>query len=126
MRMPRRHDGVAAIEIEIPLAGAGVDPDIFAALDDERELLVGCDLIVLFNVNDVFHLRLRAHLARSFSGDHKGSPLQVNYGLLPASIKPVRSSMPNIRFMFCTAWPAAPLTRLSIATKTITVSSCAA
>src|SRR5882672_1672232 len=40
------------------------------------------------------------------------------HGLLPVSINPVFSSSPNIKFMFCTAWPAAPLTRLSIAVKT--------
>src|SRR5207248_497126 len=27
---------------------------------------------------------------------------------------PVRSSSPSMTFMFCTAWPAAPFTRLSI------------
>ncbi len=38
--------------------------------------------------------------------------------LFPPTSDPVFSSRPNIKFMFCTAWPAAPLTRLSIAEKT--------
>src|SRR5207245_11105397 len=44
--------------------------------------------------------------------------LTPGYGLLPVSINPVFSSNPNIKFIFCTAWPAAPLTRLSSAVKT--------
>ena len=44
--------------------------------------------------------------------------LIIHQGLLPVSINPVVSSSPNIRFIFCTAWPAAPLTRLSMAVKT--------
>src|SRR6185436_18271645 len=44
--------------------------------------------------------------------------LLIHQGLLPLSINPVVSSRPNIKFMFCTACPAAPLTKLSIAVKT--------
>src|SRR5271169_845718 len=36
----------------------------------------------------------------------------------------VLSGRPNMIFMFCTAWPAAPLTRLSITDNTTTVSPC--
>src|SRR4029453_16503501 len=36
-----------------------------------------------------------------------------DYGRTGAAVRPVVSGSPNMRFMFCTAWPAAPLTRLS-------------
>lgn len=45
-----------------------------------------------------------------------------NQGLSPTSINPAVSSKPHIRFMFCTACPAAPFTRLSITDNTTTVS----
>src|SRR5439155_495516 len=35
---------------------------------------------------------------------------------------PMASAKPNMRFMFCTAWPAAPFTRLSITDRTTSVS----
>ena len=37
------------------------------------------------------------------------------YGNIGTCCKPSFSGNPNIMFMFCTAWPAAPFTRLSIA-----------
>src|SRR5262249_54984696 len=42
------------------------------------------------------------------------------YGFVPTSISPVFSSSPNIKFIFCTACPAAPFTRLSKAENTTT------
>src|SRR5258706_3555167 len=44
----------------------------------------------------------------------------VAHGFEPTSINPVFSSRPNIRFIFWTAWPAAPFTKLSSAEKTTT------
>ena len=40
---------------------------------------------------------------------------RVSYGNIGAWQSPIDSSSPNIRFIFCTACPAAPFTRLSIA-----------
>ena len=37
------------------------------------------------------------------------------YGTMGICLSPSASSNPNRRFIFCTAWPAAPFTRLSIA-----------
>src|SRR5690349_13558110 len=112
MRVAGRDDGVTAIQIKVALARTGHDPHVLAALDDERKLLVGRHLILLFNVNYVFHLNVfHLRLCAQF-----GSPCLLGYGLLPASTRPARSSTPNIRFIFCTACPAAPLTRLSSAT----------
>ena len=43
------------------------------------------------------------------------SSVFVFYGNIGTCCKPSFSGNPNIMFMFCTAWPAAPFTRLSIA-----------
>ena len=43
-----------------------------------------------------------------------------NYGYMGTRSSPARSSKPNAIFIFCTACPAAPLTRLSMAEKTMT------
>src|SRR5208283_4338001 len=45
-----------------------------------------------------------------------------HYGRTGGARRPVVSGRPNIRFMFCTAWPAAPLTRLSSTARITTVS----
>jgi hypothetical protein len=52
--MSCRDDGVPAVEIKIGLAISRVDPNVLATLDDERKLLVGRDLVVLFDVDEVF------------------------------------------------------------------------
>src|SRR5260370_112647 len=97
MTMTRAGNRVSAVEIEIPLAVVGVDPDAFAAFGGDRHLFVGRELIAIFAPADIF---------------------QITHGFVPTSIKPVFSSNPNIKFMFCTACPAAPFTRLSRAEKT--------
>lgn len=48
-------------------------------------------------------------------------PPLLYYGNIGTRFNPAFSSSPNIIFMFCTAWPAAPLTRLSIAPIMITL-----
>lgn len=49
-----RDHPVPAVEIQASLARYCIDPDVFAALDDERKLLVSRDLIVIFDVDQVF------------------------------------------------------------------------
>src|SRR5699024_5141504 len=45
-----------------------------------------------------------------------------NYGTAPGASSPALSSSPAMMLKHCTAWPAAPLTRLSIAASTTIVS----
>src|SRR5690348_12983756 len=90
MAMTRARDSVAAVEIEILVAVARVNPDTLATLRGDGHLFVRGELILIF----------------------------VRHGLVTTSFRPVVSSRPNIKFIFCTAWPAAPFTRLSIAEKT--------
>src|SRR5690606_27558320 len=60
------------------------------------------------------------HPARCATGI---SPQRIQrYGSTAISSRPAFSLSPSIRFMFCTAWLAAPLLRLSITENTITVS----
>ena len=47
-------DGVPAVKIQISLSRCGVDPNVLAAPYDERKLLIGRDLILLFDVDQVF------------------------------------------------------------------------
>src|ERR1044072_7600200 len=83
-------DGVTTVEIEILLASTRVDPDALATFSGDRHFLVRSQLKLVL----------------------------IGHGFVPTSFKPVVSSRPNIKFMFCTAWPAAPLTRLSMAEQT--------
>src|SRR5688572_4401029 len=92
--MTGRGYGVPAVQIEILVAVARVDPDSFATFSGDRHLLVRSELKPVFDL------------------DHR------SHGFVPTSSKPVFSSRPNMRFMFCTACPAAPFTRLSMAEKT--------
>src|SRR5215213_1190427 len=96
MTMACAGDSVTAVKVEVVLAVARVDPDAPATLRGDRHLLVGGELKLIL----VRH------------------PCNPCYGFVPTSSRPVFSSKPNIRFMFCTAWPAAPFTKLSIAEKT--------
>src|SRR6185436_1619332 len=45
-----------------------------------------------------------------------------DHGTTGTCARPVASGSPNIRFMFCTACPAAPFTRLSITERITSVS----
>ena len=64
----------------------------------------------------------------SWSGDCKdgyaeghGTAQWIIKGINASCSRPVVSGSPHMRFMFCTAWPAAPLVRLSITDSTTTV-----
>ena len=46
------------------------------------------------------------------------------HGATPLLVRPAVSSSPNMRFAFCSAWPAAPLPRLSIALTTTMRPAC--
>ncbi len=56
--MTRRNYRVTAVQIEIFITIARVNPYVFSALDYEWKFLVRSDLILLFYINDVFDLRL--------------------------------------------------------------------
>src|SRR6185503_5119431 len=98
MTMPGARDRVSTVKIEILVALARIDPNTLAMFCGDRHLLVRSELKLVF---------VR----------HHQNPRHPRYGFVPTNSRPVFSSRPNIKFMFCTAWPAAPLTRLSIAEK---------
>ena len=81
-------DGVTTVEIEILIAVARVDPDALAAFCGDRHFLVSRELELI--------------LDRDGTNLWTGSGHQ-DYGFVPANIKPVFSSNPNIKFIFCTA-----------------------
>ena len=63
--------------------------------------------------------RMRRGERRGSAGSSCGRPPILMTRVMPAA--PRVSSRPSIRFAFCTAWPAAPFTRLSIADVTSSV-----
>src|SRR6185369_9846992 len=71
MRMSRRNNRVAAVEVEISLAVSGVDPNVLASLDHEGKLLVCRDLILLFDVDQTFKLWLCAQIYSPLSQAHE-------------------------------------------------------
>jgi hypothetical protein len=66
MGVTGRYNRVPAVEVQISLAVRCVDPDVFAAFDDEREFLVGCDLVLLFDFYEVLALWLTRQVSHSF------------------------------------------------------------
>src|SRR5690242_4458580 len=109
--MARAGDGVPAIQIEILVAIAGVDPDALATFCGDGHLLVRGEL----------ELILVRHDQSPDCTDCLGKICVIwgwFYGFVPTSRRPTVSSNPNIKFIFCTAWPAAPFTRLSSAENT--------
>src|SRR5215475_3233195 len=106
MRMAMAGPGysMATIKIKILLAVSVVEPDSGAKLRHNGHLLVGGQLIEIFYCSDLFKL----------------CSLCFHHGFVPSNINPLFSSKPNIKFIFCTAWPAAPFTRLSNAENTTT------
>src|SRR5215210_1311666 len=112
MTMSGAGDRMTTVEVEILVAVARVDPNTLAAFSRDG------------------HLFVRGELKLIFVRHHQNTYPQITqiicvicgwlYGFVPGSIRPVFSSNPNIKFMFCTACPAAPLTRLSMAEKITT------
>src|ERR1700694_4968787 len=49
---------------------------------------------------------------------------EIGQGRTGGAVRPVVSGRPNIRFMFCIACPAAPLTRLSSTARMTAMSPC--
>src|SRR5262249_15935779 len=64
--MPGRDDGVPSVQMQIAVALGGVDPDVLAPLYDEREFLIGGDLISLFHIDYVLRVRCFAHACVGF------------------------------------------------------------
>src|SRR5258707_4387710 len=139
MTMTRCGYCVTTVQIKISIATARKDPDTFAALRNNGHLFVGRELEPLLSLDRLLQFvdgvhkitfttkTLRHKAINSDGSSHHRSCLCVlvslwliifPQGFEPVSISPVVSSNPNIRFMFWTAWPAAPLTRLSMAVKT--------
>src|SRR6266545_7856525 len=52
----------------------------------------------------------------------EGAESLWHQGRTGGAVRPVSSGKPDMRFMFCTAWPAAPLTRLSTTARTTAIS----
>src|SRR5687767_1276188 len=106
----------AAIETGEAPAGV-VDPGSGGAGDteqdrDARPAPVPRDLRLHFDARRGDPEPLADHFPAA--GGHQGTTATCS--------RPVVSGQPNIRFMFCTAWPEAPLTRLSITESTTKVS----
>src|SRR2546421_8230983 len=99
-------------------------PPVVAEIHGELQKLVrACDLFDRLNRPDA-HVQLfnRVERNRRLHGRWREIRLLLAHGFPPTSKSPARSSSPNIRFMFCTACPAAPFTRLSITESTTSVS----
>src|SRR5262249_9371263 len=92
--MPGRGDGMSRIQVEIAFARIVPDRRARAPNDGERPARVGRQL------RGERRRRVRSH------------------GKTPVIFRPVGSGIPNMMFIAWIAWPAAPLTRLSMATKT--------
>jgi len=56
------------VEIQVSISGGGINPNVLAPLNYEGELLVRCDLIKFFDVDDVVELWLRSQISFSWSG----------------------------------------------------------
>src|SRR5690625_7638517 len=65
-------------------------------------------LLMIRKIIKYIHINFKLFL------DEFTSHLKLRQGLRGKCLSPLDSIKPNIIFIFCTAWPAAPSTRLSI------------
>src|SRR4029079_15501521 len=67
------------------------------------------------------HLRANRHPRRTDAEIAAQAPRDASHGMTATWSIACVSGNPNMRFMFCTAWPAAPFTRLSSTASTTSV-----
>ena len=104
----RESDCVPSVKIEVTLAMGVEQVTALATHRDHRHARVDPQLAPFGPLSQQLDIGERGHSL-------VGSSLRVGHGTSAVSRSPRSSCSPNARFMHCTAWPAAPRTRLSIA-----------